>query len=133
MVLPDRLRYINKVFTNRIMRLIAGRWYSPVVLIRHYGRKTGKIYETPLLLAKSVDGFVFALTYGAGVDWYRNILAAGKAELLWKGNIYFLCDPVTLPADIGRMAFRGMARLMLGWLGITGFFMMRVENRINSD
>lgn len=133
MVLPASLKYINKRFTNRLMRLIAGKPGSPIGLIRHRGRKSGKLYDTPILPARLSDAFVFALTYGPGVDWYRNILADKKAELVLKGKTYALIEPLNLPADSGQQAFGGLTRFLLNWLGVQGFFQMAIDRRINSD
>lgn len=124
MVLPARLRYINKAFTNRIMGLIAGKAHSPIALIRHRGRISGKWYATPIITAPAQDGFVFALTYGPEVDWYKNILADNKAVLLWKGASFSLANPLPLPAEIGRQSFGMFSQYMLGWLRIGGFFRM---------
>ena len=124
MVLPARLKYINKAFTNRIMGLIAGKPRSPIALIRHRGRISGKWYTTPIITAPAQDGFIFALTYGPGVDWYRNILADRKAVLVWRGNSYSLGNPLPLPAEIGRQSFGWFSKRMLGWLKIREFFRM---------
>ena len=45
--------------------------------MRHVGRKSGKQYETPIIVQPTAGGFVIELTYGPGVDWYRNVRAAG--------------------------------------------------------
>jgi len=124
MVLPARLRYINKAFTNRIMRLIAGKTRSPIAFIKHRGRTSGKWYATTIITAPAQDGFVFALTYGPDVDWYKNILADRKAELVWRGNSYSLSNPLPLPAEIGRQSFGMFSKNMLGWLKIRDFFRM---------
>ena len=124
MVLPGRLRYINKAFTNKVMGLIAGKPRSPIALIRHRGRISGKWYTTPIITAPAQDGFIFALTYGPEVDWYRNILADRKAVLVWRGNSYSLGRPLPLPAEIGRQSFGWFSRSMLGWLKIRDFFRM---------
>ena len=124
MVLPARLKYINKAFTNRIMRLIAGKKRSPIALIQHRGRRSGKYYSTPILIAPAQRGFIFALTYGTNVDWYKNILADRRALLVWNGNSYLLHNPLPLPEETGRQAFGGLSRHLLGWLKIRDYFGM---------
>ena len=62
---------LNRV-TSRMAR--AGR--GPFSLVRHTGRKSGRTYETPVILARAPEGFIAQLTYGAQVNWYRNIVAA---------------------------------------------------------
>jgi deazaflavin-dependent oxidoreductase (nitroreductase family) len=70
---------------NRATRRAARSGHGPFSLIRHVGRKTGKAYETPVMLARTPDGFVAELTYGPDVAWYRNIVAAGKCVVVYKG------------------------------------------------
>jgi hypothetical protein len=39
------------------------------------------------------DQYVFALTYGADVDWVKNILAAGGCEMRTRGRDMTLVEP----------------------------------------
>ena len=67
---------------NRITTPLAKSGHGPFSLIRHVGRKTGRSYETPVILAKVPEGFVAELTYGENVNWYRNAIAAGGCVVL---------------------------------------------------
>ena len=45
-------------------------------------------------------GFLVALTYGTEVDWYQNVLAAGKCQLVWHNTEFAIShvepiDPAT--------------------------------------
>jgi hypothetical protein len=51
------------------------------------------------------DGFVIALTYGPGVDLYRNILAAGHCKLLWHGRVYAVGKPERIDVKTALPAF----------------------------
>ena len=77
------------------------------------------------MAAPQKDGFVFALTYGTGVDWYRNILASKSALLIYKGKIYSLRDPQVVETRRGQNAFAIPANLILRMIGIQDFFFMR--------
>ena len=59
---------------NRITTPLAKSGHGPFSLIRHVGRKTGRSYETPVILAKVSEGFVAELTYGANVNQPRRKL-----------------------------------------------------------
>ena len=59
---------------------MARRGLGPFALIRHTGRKSGRTFETPLILARVPEGFVAELTYGPEVNWYRNVVAADERE-----------------------------------------------------
>ncbi len=72
------------------MLKVAGRKQSPYAIIHHVGRRSGHAYATPVVAELSSDRFVIALPYGTGVDWYRNMLAAGRCTLTWQGQDYTL-------------------------------------------
>lgn len=130
MPIPDRIRTVNKYFTNPLLGLIAGRAHSPIALVTHVGRHSGKTYTTPIMAERSRDGFVFALTYGPKVDWYRNVLAAGQCRLRWHGREYALDNLRQLDQAAGLAAYPNPQRFILKRLGIMGFFEMgTVENQ----
>jgi deazaflavin-dependent oxidoreductase (nitroreductase family) len=88
----------------------SGRGFA---LLRHVGRKTGRTYETPLILAPVGDGFVAELTYGTEVAWYRNVVAAGHCVVVFKGVEYEIDGMEPYPADMGRRAFGFPGTLIL--------------------
>ena len=51
-----------------------------------FGRRSGRIYETPVNVFRHSDGYVVALTYGAGADWVRNVLTTGVCDLITNGR-----------------------------------------------
>jgi hypothetical protein len=79
---------------NPVATAAARSGRGPFSLVRHTGRKSGRSYETPLIVARVPDGFVAELTYGAGVSWYRNTVAAGHCVLVVGGAEYEI-DGVT--------------------------------------
>lgn len=127
MEIPSKIRYFNKKYTNRLMKKIAGKRCSPIALIKHTGRKTGRQYETPIIAAKSADQFIFALTYGKEVDWYRNILEHGKAELQWRGHWFNLVNPRSVNSEAGRSAFSSPAKTLLKLINIRYYFQMEID------
>lgn len=106
------------------MMPIAGHSGSFLAVMHHTGRRSGREYAIPVLVAPMAGGFVFALTYGDHVDWYRNILAAGKGVLTWQGRDYTLGSPTTIAASDGRMAFPQPWRFLLSLMRIADFFCM---------
>ncbi len=128
MKLPDKVRFLNKKFTNRLMIKIAGKKHSPIVLIEHVGRRSGKVYYTPIMAAPVAGGFMFALTYGTGVDWYKNVLVSGRAKITFKGREHQLIDPAAIPAAEGQSAFGFPKGNILRIIGIKDFFFMRITS-----
>jgi hypothetical protein len=102
----------------------AGR--GPFSLVRHVGRKSGRTFETPLILADVADGLVAELTYGPGVNWYRNIVAGG-GEVLHRRRWYRIVSVEPFPTDRGRRAFGPAARVLLAVLRRHEFRLLRVE------
>lgn len=123
----QRLRFVNKYITNRILIKFAGSSHSPITIIRHVGRRSGKYYQTPIIAERIGDDFVFALTYGPGVDWYRNVLAAGQATVVWHGREWDLASPVPVDVLTALPAFPQPLRFMLRMLSTRDFFRMKVQ------
>ena len=71
----------NRQVLNDLTRLLARRLPGFGVII-HRGQRSGRIYETPVNVFRRSDGYVVALTYGAGADWVRNVRAAGVCDLI---------------------------------------------------
>jgi deazaflavin-dependent oxidoreductase (nitroreductase family) len=125
------IRPFNKHILNRVMLKFAGAPASPIAVIRHVGRRSGTQYSTPIVAQPTECGFMFALTYGPDVDWYRNVLAAGKATLRWHGKDYPLEDPKTADVQAALLAFPWPLGLVLRGLGICDFFSMAVVQPIS--
>lgn len=91
--LLNQVRAFNKRFFNPAMLTVAGRrlWYASIV--RHVGRRTGRSYVTPVVTEPTSDGFLIPLPYGAEVDWARNVLAAGRGTIKWRGSEYSVAEP----------------------------------------
>ena len=86
------LAKINIAFTNRITSLFAG-WLPGFGILTHVGRKSGKVYPTPVNVFRMPNGFVIALTYSSQSEWVKNVLAAGGCELKTVGKKYQLVAP----------------------------------------
>ncbi len=108
--------------TTALMLPFAGRRWNPVfAVLEHHGRRTGRRYEAPIAVRRVAGGFVVALAFGAQVDWYRNLLAAGGGSLRWRGGTYAVGAPVAIDADIGVASFHLIQRVALRLGGIDAF------------
>jgi deazaflavin-dependent oxidoreductase (nitroreductase family) len=89
---PRSMARFNKRFTNRLTSRVAG--YLPgFAIVSHVGRKSGRVYHTPVNAFRTEDGYIIALTYGAQSDWVKNVLAAESCELQTRGRRVRLFDP----------------------------------------
>jgi deazaflavin-dependent oxidoreductase (nitroreductase family) len=95
----DAVRVFNKHVTNPPMMALAGRRYWYAAVIRHEGRRSGKEYATPVKAVPVEGGFVVPLSYGEGVDWLKNMLAAGRATIESRGTTYAVAEPEVIGAE----------------------------------
>jgi deazaflavin-dependent oxidoreductase (nitroreductase family) len=121
MELRARFLWTLKHTLNRVTGRMARSKHGPFALVRHVGRRSGRVYETPLILAPVPEGFVAELTYGPDVDWYKNIVAAGGCTVVRHGAEYTIdrISPVSL--EHGLAAFPNPQRLVLRALGRNEF------------
>ncbi|TYP87993.1 nitroreductase family deazaflavin-dependent oxidoreductase [Blastococcus xanthinilyticus] len=80
------VRRFNRDVTNPRQLATAGRPGAYAAVVHHRGRVSGTAYRTPAVAVPAGDGFVFALPYGPGADWVRNVLAAGTATVEHEGR-----------------------------------------------
>jgi deazaflavin-dependent oxidoreductase (nitroreductase family) len=109
------LAKINIVFTNRITSLFAG-WLPGFGILTHVGRKSGKVYRTPVNVFRTPSGFIIALTYSSQSEWVKNVLAAGGCELKTRGKKYQLSAPKVV-RDPTRRRFPTPVRVVLRIVG----------------
>ena len=92
MPISKRLARFNKRVTNRVTRHIAS-WMPGFAIVSHVGRRSGRLYRTPVNVLRDGDRYVFPLTYGADSDWVRNVLATGGCEIETRRKTVELRDP----------------------------------------
>lgn len=118
------LRVLNRTLNPLTLRMArAGR--GPFSLVEHVGRKTGRTYEAPLILARVPGGFIAELTYGPGVNWYRNIRAGG-GRILHRGECYRISAIEPYDTEDGLRAFGPPASWVLRLLRRREFRLVRV-------
>lgn len=109
------LAKINIVFTNQITSLFAG-WLPGFGILTHMGRKSGKVYRTPVNVFRAPNEFIIALTYTSQCEWVKNVLAAGGCELKTRGKKYQLSTP-NVVRDPWRRRFPIPVRVVLRIVG----------------
>src|ERR671933_3059084 len=120
-MLSKRIRYFNKYVFNRLMLRFAGSSRSRFAVVRHVGRRSGRLYETPIIVAPMGADVVVALTYGPQVDWYRNLQATRHGTLRRDGRTYAITamEPISRAAALQQ--FSALQRQILRLLGIEHF------------
>lgn len=113
-------------FLNPLTLLVAGRSWMPIVgVIRHRGRKSGRMYATPLGMRHLGDAFVMPLTFGDKAAWYRNVLAAGSCVVTYQGRDYRLADPEVIDYSAASPAFPRYELAQFRLAGINEYLRMR--------
>jgi deazaflavin-dependent oxidoreductase (nitroreductase family) len=112
----------NLAVTNRITSRFADR-LSGFGILTHVGRKSGRVYRTPVNVFRAPEGFLIALTYGRESEWVKNVLAAGGCQLETRGVRHLLSAP-TIVHDPTRRRFPLPVRIVLRLIGATDFMQL---------
>ena len=112
----------NLAITNRITGRFAAR-LPGFGILTHVGRKSGRLYRTPVNVFREPEGFLIALTYGRESEWVRNVLAANGCQLETRRVRYLLSAP-TIVHDPTRRRFPLLVRMMLGIIGANDFMQL---------
>ena len=128
MQMPRVMRRINRAFTNRLMRPLAGQ-LPPLAIVHHVGRKSGRRYQTPVVAFTTDTGFVTPLPYGTDTDWCRNWLEAGEGVIETRGgHRTAVANPRIVSADEALPLLPAILRPGLRLLRLPG--LMVVERRV---
>ena len=103
--LQSALRRLTQV-TRPIAMRSAGSGSSKTSFVRHTGRTTGRIYETPVVAVEHAEGFLIALPYGGRTDWVKNVLAHGSATIVTGGHTYEVDQPQIVPMSEATVHFK---------------------------
>ena len=115
----------NLAVTNRITSRFAAR-LPGFGILTHAGRKSGRVYRTPVNVFRAPEGFLIALTYGRESEWVKNVLAAGGCELATRGVRYQLVAP-TIVHDPTRRGFPFPVWIVLGLIGANDFMQLSIS------
>jgi deazaflavin-dependent oxidoreductase (nitroreductase family) len=101
----DAARRFHHAVGNPLQMRSAGTPGTYTSVIRHQGRKTGRIYETPVWAAPTEDGFAIAIVYGPRTEWVKNVLASGAAAIVHQGDTYPVDGPQIVAMESARAYF----------------------------
>jgi deazaflavin-dependent oxidoreductase (nitroreductase family) len=113
--------------------LLNGLSPAPIVVLVHRGRRTGRIYRTPVeaIVEDAERGeVVVSPMWGERSDWYRNVLAGGLIEARLRGEGHRLdwrrlseqenLEAVSTYRREHPVYGRAILRMLVGLHGLTG-------------
>jgi deazaflavin-dependent oxidoreductase (nitroreductase family) len=118
------LAAFNIAVTNRVTSRFAA-WLPGFGIITHVGRKSGRVYRTPVNVFRAPNGFLVALTYGRESEWVKNVLAADGCQLETRGVRHELTAP-TIVHDPTRRRFPFPVRVILEFVGANDFMQLAI-------
>ena len=125
---PRTRRLIRAVarFVNPLVLRIAGRRHMPILgIVHHRGRKSGRMYATPLGVRPAPGGgFVMPLTFGEASHWYQNIRAARWCVITYRGADHTVTAPIIVDRATAGPAYPRYERLALRLIGIDEFLLL---------
>lgn len=119
-----RLHGVATRYVDPVLRPLARRLPAFGVVI-HRGRKSGRIYETPVNVFREGEAYLFFLTYGSDAQWVKNILAAGSCSLETRGRVVQLVDPELVTDPELRPAPQPARFIERRLAGVTQYLRMR--------
>ena len=119
-----RLHGVATRYVDPVLRPLARRLPAFGVVI-HRGRKSGRIYETPVNVFREGEAYLFFLTFGSDAQWVKNILAAGSCSLETRGHVVQLVDPELVTDPELRPAPQPARFIERRLAGVTQYLRMR--------
>jgi hypothetical protein len=126
----EKLVRFNKQILNLTTLKIAGRRSSAYAALKHVGRRSGRAYTTPVVAKPFGDGFVIPLPYEAGVDWCRNVQAAGTCRLIWNEHEYSMERPEIIQPSVALRAFPFVSRFLYTAGGINQYLWVHQQQEV---
>jgi deazaflavin-dependent oxidoreductase (nitroreductase family) len=122
------IRTSNKYLLNPLMLHLAGKRYWYASVIEHTGRQSGKQYSTPIVADRVGEDIIVPLPYGTRVDWVRNVLAAGGATVVRKGETFTTQSPSIIASHEALPLLPKHRRRSFERFGIGRFLRLRVSH-----
>ncbi len=98
-----------RLFTRAMQPLAlrsAGKEGSSTSVVQNVGRRSGRMYQTPVVAVQHDDSFLIALPYGKRTDWLKNVLDKGSAAIVTNGHTYQVDRPEVIPMAEATDYFR---------------------------
>jgi deazaflavin-dependent oxidoreductase (nitroreductase family) len=112
------LARVNRRTANHLTAPFA-RYVPGFGVIVHRGRKTNRVYQTPVMVFAAPDGYTVALIYGTHSQWAKNVIAAGGCDLQTRGRVEQL---------VAGSVFHDESRALVPWFPRMFIALLRVAD-----
>jgi deazaflavin-dependent oxidoreductase (nitroreductase family) len=113
-------------FVNPVVGPIAGSRLLPLwALLGHTGRRSGRVYRTPVVALPTEDGFIVPLPFGDRTQWAHNLTAVGAGTLRRAGRDWRITQPQVVEFAQVRDQFNPVLRFLVSRIGIRHFVKVR--------
>jgi deazaflavin-dependent oxidoreductase (nitroreductase family) len=123
--IPKAIARFNRVTLNKVTGHVAP--YLPGFgVVVHIGRRSGRLFTTPVNVFRTSNGVRIALTYGRDTDWVQNVVVAGGCAVRTHGRKILLTEP-RIRHDPARTGIRTFERQVLRLLKVSDFLDLTLD------
>jgi deazaflavin-dependent oxidoreductase (nitroreductase family) len=122
----DRVvRPLTRAFNPLVLRVAGSRLFPMWALLYHRGRKSGRVYTSPITAIPRGEWFWLGLAFGEESGWARNVLAAGQGRVRYRGVEYNLTEPTVVDGDAVGSELPPITRFFMRLAGVQKVLRMR--------
>jgi deazaflavin-dependent oxidoreductase (nitroreductase family) len=126
----DRIvRPLTRLLNPLILRIAGGWWFPMFSLLHHRGHKSGRLYATPVTAFPRGGWFWLGLAFGESSGWARNVIAAGDADLRYRGTDYHLVEATVVEIDDVKAQLPPLVRYGSALAGMHKTLRMRIATK----
>jgi deazaflavin-dependent oxidoreductase (nitroreductase family) len=116
---------------HRVLRRLTGV-FNPVVLrfaphipfyvvLEHRGRRSGRVFRTPLAGIRVDRGFLLPLAFGEKAQWVLNVRHAFGGVVEWRGRRIVVSDPEVITWNEGKSSVPPLQQRLAPVFGVKRF------------
>ena len=99
---------------NRMMLHLVG--HAAFADLEHIGRRSGRVFHTPVRAFRVGDTVVVGLNFGHQSDWFKNVTKAGSCRMRLGKEQFDLGAPRVVPVETGTQGIPRLFRYGLRYL-----------------
>jgi hypothetical protein len=126
----DMILKFNKRLLNPFAIWLAARRPMYYGVLHHTGRRSGKVYDTPVVAKLTSEGVIIPLPYGTHTDWLENVLASDGCSLTLNGQDYTFTGPEIIVASLAERLVPPANAAVWRRVGIKNYLSMKTASPV---